>query len=99
MTPSRLTRARNMAGLSIAQATRLLSCASSWIPQLERGLTAPDDADLAALAELYGVTVAWLRGAEVELPAATREALRQVEHDGDRAQLTALEAAQGAPKR
>lgn len=91
MKPSRLTRARELAGLSLAQAAKLLGWARGPLYAMEIGEGVPPTEDeLRKLAELYGVSLAWLRGEDVELPAATRAVLRQVEHPGDRARLTEL---------
>lgn len=100
----RLRRARELAGLSLTQAARKLGWDGLSLEEHETGACAAlrwplSDDEWSRLADLYGVTVAWLRGADVELPEATREVLRQVEHNGDRARLTELlEAVQGAPK-
>lgn len=91
MTPFRLTRAREMAGLSIGQAAKRLGWARGPLHAMEIGAGhSPSDDDLRRLAELYGVSVEWLRGEAVELPESTRQLLREVDHDGDRARLTEL---------
>lgn len=93
---SRLTRAREMAGLSLAQANRLLGWkGTDTLADMEAG-DVPGDATAARLADLYGVSLAWLRGEDIELPESTRQVLREVEHTGDRVRLTELlEATQG----
>lgn len=93
---SRIARAREMAGLSRAQAARLLG----WLCLYEEdGEPDPNESQLAALADLYGVSIAWLRGQPVELSESTRDLLRSVEPPGERARLTELlEAVQGRPR-
>lgn len=97
MTPSRLTRARELAGLSIVQASRKLGWRDAKpLERIEDGDATASDDILQQLADLYGVSVAWLRGEDVELPAATRAVLREVEDHSDRARLSELlEATQG----
>lgn len=94
---SRLTTAREMAGLSIGQAAKRLD----WPTQMIERYESEDEVTSACrrrLADLYGVSVAWLRGETVTLPESTRAVLRKVEHTDDRQRLTELlEATQGAP--
>lgn len=96
MTPSRLTRAREMAGLSVGQAVNLLGWPRAQLLAVEASDTPPSGEVIRALADLYGTSVEWLRGEPVDLRESTRAVLRQVEHAGDRATLTELlEAVQG----
>ena len=88
----RYRRAREMAGLSITQAARLLGLRVIDVIDMESahpsGLCAwlsPDK-----VAEIYGVSAAWLEGAEPNLPPVARELLRQMESTSDRAKVTEL---------
>ena len=93
---SRLTRAREMAGLSLGQASKLLDWPRWMLERYESGKDDIPDVCLRRLADLYGVSLAWLRGEDIELPESTRQVLREVEHTGDRVRLTELlEATQG----
>lgn len=67
--PDRLRRARELAGLSLSQAAKLLGWAQSPLYALETGAGGPPtDADLSRLAELYHVPIAYLLGDEVRIP-------------------------------
>lgn len=81
----RLRRTREGAGLSLAQAAKLLGWAQGPLYALEIGATQPTDDDLRSLAKLYRCSVAWLLGQTAELSADNESLLRQVDHTGDRA--------------
>lgn len=81
---NRLKSTREGAGLSLAQAAKLLGWAQGPLRAFEVGETQPTDEDLRALAALYRCSVAWLRGETAELSAANEALLRDVEHAGDR---------------
>lgn len=81
----RLRSTREGAGLSLAQAAKLLGWAQGPLHAFEVGETPPTEEDLRTLAALYRCSVAWLRGETAELSAANEALLRDVEHTGDRA--------------
>lgn len=94
--PSRLRRAREMAGLSRAQAARQLGWLCLYEDETE---PQPNDAQLGVLAALYGVQFAWLRGADLVLRPEVEALLRSIENIDDRAKLTELLiATQGVPR-
>ncbi|HET9893139.1 MAG TPA: helix-turn-helix transcriptional regulator [Mycobacterium sp.] len=74
---SRLARARVLAGLSRSQAAKLLGWAQGPLCAMESGVGAPPtNAELRQLADLYGVSAAWLAGADPVVPADAARALR-----------------------
>lgn len=83
---NRLRRARELAGLSLGQAAKLLGWAQGPLYAMEIGEgVPPTDVDLAKLAELYHVPVAYLHGAEPKIPEALRRQLDDLEiSSGDR---------------
>lgn len=98
MIPSRLIRARQMAGLSIVQATRRLGWPTTQsLLDFETGDCEPSATSLAMLADLYGVSMLWLRGENPPLPESTLGVLRDVESTYDRAALTELLTATRCP--
>ena len=93
---NRLKRAREMAELSLGQAARLLGWPKWMLERYESGTIEPTSNALRCLADAYGVSVAYLRGEDVELPESTHQVLREVERTGDRTKLTeVLTAIQG----
>lgn len=107
MKPSRLQRAREMAGLSIAQAVKLLGYGDSGPAAAANRATLEEielrgDAGewlIGKLARLYGVRVAWLRGEDLVLRPETEALLRSVENTTDREKLRELLiATQGRPR-
>jgi transcriptional regulator with XRE-family HTH domain len=85
---SRLKSTREGAGLSLAQAAKLLGWANGPLHAMEIGAGAPPtDDDLRALAALYRCSVAWLRGETAELSAENVALLRTCENTGDRETL------------
>lgn len=75
----RYKRAREMAGLTLGQATRLLSWhhEDTLLERIESGQQRPSDELHIRLAKLYAVTPAWLRGAEPVVPASMRRLLEK----------------------
>lgn len=70
---NRYRRGRELAGLSIAQAARLLEISATRLAEME----AARDASLAQrMSDVYGASVAWLRGAEPNVPPTVLELLR-----------------------
>ena len=101
--PPRLTRAREMAGLSLAQAAKLLGWQRdhgvTTLADLESGKREPATSLLNALADLYDVQVEWLRGDDLVLRPETEMLLRSVENTTDRETLRdLLIATQGRPQ-
>ena len=63
---SRLREARRMAGLSQAQAARLLGLHRPSVSEMEAGRRRVAAEELLQLAELYDVSVGWLGGERAE---------------------------------
>lgn len=87
---NRYRSARETAGLSMGQASRLLSVPLGvmsvvHLSDVELGRAEPATAMLAAMGEIYGCSVAWLRGETAQLSAENEALLRDVERTGDRA--------------
>lgn len=62
----RLRRARELAGLSQAQAAKILGLHRPAISEIESGRRRVAAEEIKALAETYGVNVGWLLTAEVK---------------------------------
>ena len=76
--PSRLRRAREIAGLSLGQAAAKLGWSQGPLQAMEVNAGyQPTEDDLRTLAALYGVSAAWLRGADPVVPAAAARLLRE----------------------
>lgn len=79
MTTPRYRRARELAGLSIAQAARMIGTGACELANMEIHATDPilrATADIEhRMADLYGCSLAWLRGEPVELSTSVRELL------------------------
>lgn len=98
MTAIRFRRAREIAGLSIGQAARLLDVSRDWLDSAEHGWTPPGE-HLRAMADLYQTTTSWLLGDEPQISGANLALLRDVEHDTDRATLTEFMGMLSTPER
>jgi transcriptional regulator with XRE-family HTH domain len=83
--PNRIRKTREGAGLSLAQAAKLLGWAHGPLYAFETGAAQPTDEDMRVMAALYHCSVAWLRGETGEMSAENQALLRTVEHTGDRA--------------
>lgn len=80
MRPERLTRARQLAGLTRVQAVRLLGRLNTQsLRDIETGYAEPDDQMMRDLATLYGVPLEWLTGHPPLLSEETRERLHDCE--------------------
>jgi transcriptional regulator with XRE-family HTH domain len=97
MTASRYTRAREMSGLSRGQAVKLLT-GRGWIAwsdgvlaDIESGEHDPGVSVRAMLADLYGVSTAWLRGAAPVIPASAERILHQAVLDARVSPMCAAE--------
>lgn len=78
MTAPRYRRAREIAGLSIAQAAKLLGAGDDLLSAMERELWHPDDVTIRLLTEMaaiYGCSLEWLRGDHVELSPSVKDLL------------------------
>lgn len=79
---NRLRRGREICGLSIAQAAKLLGWSQGPLHAMEIGATKPTDTDLGQLAKLYQTSPEWLLGAEPVLPDQLHQMLRDAADDG-----------------
>jgi transcriptional regulator with XRE-family HTH domain len=70
---ARLTLARKQAGLSQAQVAKLLSLHRPSISEAEAGRRNVTATELAALAEIYGVSIDWLSCADTETTNETQD--------------------------
>lgn len=84
--PPRYRRARELAGLSLPQAAKLLGWAQGPLWTFENGVgSPPTEDDQRRMAELYRCSLAWLQGAEPVIPEGTRKMLREADiSDHDR---------------
>lgn len=97
---NRLARAREICGLSITQASKVLGWARGPLFAIETGQGAPpSDDDLIKLAALYQTTVAWLLGDEPQISDDNKALLRTVEHDVDRAAVAEFVGMLSTPER
>lgn len=82
MTP-RYQRARELAGLSLAQAARLLGTGACDLSNMEIHADDPifrPTADLERrMVDVYGCSLAWLQGADPVVPEDTRKMLRDAD--------------------
>ncbi len=76
MTP-RYRRARELAGLSLGQAAKLLDVDLVWLSSVELEQIQPDLDWQRRMAEVYGCSLAWLQGNDPEIPESTRKMLRE----------------------
>lgn len=72
----RTKKARKQAGLSVGQVVRLTGWHWQIASDLDSGVYPPDNRQVKVLADLYGVTVPWLRGDDTPLPAQTMEMIK-----------------------
>jgi transcriptional regulator with XRE-family HTH domain len=77
--PARMARARTLAGLTVAQASRHLGIISSRLEDIEAGVTEPEDPEVRAMHEVYGADEAWLRGAPAVVPESVTKMLREAD--------------------
>jgi transcriptional regulator with XRE-family HTH domain len=85
---SRIREARRLAGLSQGQVAKMLGLQRPSVTEMESGNRAVAAEELAKLAELFDVSVAWLLG----------EGAKQLDAQGDRLQLAARELQKLKPK-
>lgn len=88
---SRIRRGRQLAGLTMGQAARLLGMTVVQVSDLELGRTEPTPDQIAALADRYGVGAAWIAGADPVIPDECQRVLRMADiSTGDRETLREL---------
>ena len=85
---SRIREARRMAGLSQGQVAKMLGLQRPSVTEIESGNRAVVAEELAKLAEIFDVSVAWLLG----------EGTAQLDAHDDRLQLAARELQKLKPK-
>jgi len=84
---NRSQRARKSSGLSLGQAAQLIGVTIDQLHRVEENDAAYADADVARLAEVYGVNVEWLSGRKELRDYEPLKSLRNVD------QLTCCERA------
>lgn len=98
MSENRLLRGRELAGLSLPQAAKLLGWAQGPLFSMENGLCEPTEGDYRAVASVYGASIEWLRGDHVEPQADLVKALRDKGVEGsDRDTVLEFAAMLGPP--
>jgi transcriptional regulator with XRE-family HTH domain len=96
---SRIRRGRELSGLSSLQACRLLGAQLLDLYNWELGHATPTEERIRDMAKVYGVSIAWLNGADPVIPAGTREALRSADISStEREQLVELLGAIHTPE-
>ena len=101
--PRKLALAREQAGLTQAQVSRLMGMHRPTVSEIEAGRRRVTAQELKRFAEVYGVSVGWLTEetadpAQERVELAARELAKLKEEDLDRVLdlLTALRGARGA---
>jgi transcriptional regulator with XRE-family HTH domain len=77
--PARLQQSRDAAGLSQAQAARLLGIHRPTLSNIESGDRKVTAGELKQFADLYKVSTSWLLGEEVPLESRIKLAARRLE--------------------
>ena len=75
-TDSRIVKGRELSGLSIAQAAKLLGLSETRLAYFEQRKTKPSPAVLKDMANVYGVSLPWLTGSPPVISKATRTVLK-----------------------
>jgi transcriptional regulator with XRE-family HTH domain len=99
MSKQRLRRGREISGLTMGQAARLLGMRVPDLSLMELNGVHYDDDRLPALAALYQTTVAWLLGDDPKLSPENLALLCDVEHTGDRATVREVMEMWSTPER
>lgn len=87
----RYRRARELAGLSLGQASRLLDIGLVRLSDIELKRREPENAERIAMADRYGCTLAWLDGATPAVPDDIARVIRDAAlPDDDHARLLEL---------
>lgn len=77
--PPRYKRGRELAGLSIGQASRMIGIERTRLTDIEALRVMPDHQEVLAMADAYGTSEAWLDGAAAIVPEETRKMLRDAD--------------------
>jgi transcriptional regulator with XRE-family HTH domain len=84
---NRSKRAREQAGLSLAQAAKYLGMSQDAVAHIEDSDEAYDAADKIKLADAYGVGIEWMDGSRAERDYASIDSMRGADslsfHDRD----------------
>lgn len=81
---TRVRRGRELAGLTMGQASRLLGITLTSLSDLEMGRSTPNERELELLADCYGCSLAWLAGLrEAQVSDATKDVLRSANITSD----------------
>lgn len=75
--PERMARARTLAGLTVAQASRYLGIGVERLTVLESGRDPADEAEFCKMADVYGAAISWLQGAPPIVPGSVTKMLRE----------------------
>ena len=78
-TDSRIVKGRELSGLSIAQAAKLLGLSETRLAYFEQKKTKLSPAVLKDMANVYGVSLSWITGAPPVIEESTRKLLRDSE--------------------
>ena len=82
-TEPRIAKGRELSGLSIAQAAKLLGLSETRLTYFEQKKTKPSLAVLKDMANVYGVSLPWLTGAPPVISKSTHKLLRDSELTAD----------------
>lgn len=74
--PPRYKRGRELAGLSLGQASRMLGIDRTRLTDIEALRIVPEVQEVAAMADAYHTSEAWLDGAAVQVPESVTKILR-----------------------
>jgi transcriptional regulator with XRE-family HTH domain len=75
MTASRIRRARELAGLTLEQASRMIGLGTETISNIEIGNTEVSDEWMGRIAAAYRMSLEWLRGDPVVIPDSVTKML------------------------
>jgi transcriptional regulator with XRE-family HTH domain len=73
---SRLKKGRELSGLSVAQASKLLGLRVIDLLEYEVGVATPTPARLKEMANVYGCSRSWLEGTDTPVSDDTKQLLR-----------------------
>lgn len=91
----RIRRARELAGMDVAQAGIRLGLPAGQLSMIENGVfgllgvvdTEPDPPTVGRMADLYGVSREWLRGQSIKLSDAENAVLLEIQNRRDRSRI------------
>ncbi len=78
-TEPRIAKGRELSGLSISQAAKLLGLSETRLAYFEQRKTKPSPAVLKDMANVYGVSLPWLTGSPPVVSKSTRKLFRDSE--------------------